>query len=570
MAKSTDQFTESQWAQLYDARPWQKYYDVGVPESLQYPAVPAFSILEDVAKKIPDGICIRYRGYALSNHETNEMSNRLAAGLYRLGVRKGEHVSLLLPNMAQFILAYFAVLKIGAVVVAINPLYSAREIEHQVNTSDTVIMVLHKRFYETIKGLQPKTGLRQLIVVEPEDIFQKQETESESRVLLADNDVYFSDLIFSNTFEGRPDVFVGPDDVALLQYTGGTTGVPKGAIVLHRHLVANTLQLYAWTIVAAEYGKETLVLAIPLSHIYGMVCGMLLSMQSGCTIVLLEDPRDLKTIITSIQGHNATFFHGVPTLFNAINNHPDVKDGKVRMSSLKLCNSGSASLMKGTKDLFEALTGANLTEGYGLTEAPTCTHTNPILGANRTGDGSFGIPIPDTDARVVSLEDSKTILPPGEIGELIVRGPQVSAGYHNMPEETESTYIDGWLYTGDIVRMDEEGFFFFIDRKKELIKPGGYQVWPRDVEEVINAHPSVLEAAVGGIPDPYRGETVKAWVVVKPGHDISVDEIRAWCKKDLSPFKVPTHIEFRNSLPKTHVGKILRRELVREHMEQNS
>jgi long-chain acyl-CoA synthetase len=224
--------------------------------------------------------------------------------------------------------------------------------------------------------------------------------------------------------------------------------------------------------------------------------------------------------------------------------------------------------MKGTKERFEHLTGACLTEGYGLTEAPTCTHTNPILGANRTGDGSFGIPIQDTDARVISLEDGKTILPPGEIGELIVRGPQVSAGYHNMSEETAAAYQNGWLYTGDIVRMDEEGFFFFIDRKKELIKPGGYQVWPRDVEEVINTHPSVVEAAVGGIPDPYRGETVKAWVVLKPGKTLSVDEIRAWCKKDLAPFKVPTHVEFRDSLPKTHVGKILRRELVREHNEK--
>lgn len=570
MTELSDSTIEAQWAQVYDARPWQKYYDEGVPTSLEYPSVPAFSILEEVAQKYPEKVCLRYRGHALTNDETHRLSDRLAAGFHRLGIRKGERVNLLMPNMAQFVLAYFAALKIGAVVVATNPLYSPREIEHQVNDSGSVVMVLHHRFYPIVKELQPKTGLRQLIVVEPEDIFQSPDAGPVTKAPLADGDVYFADLIAQNTPEDRPKVDVSAEDVALLQYTGGTTGVPKGAIVLHRNLVANTLQLFSWTIVAGEEGKETLVLAIPLCHIYGMVCGMLLSMRSGCTLVLLEDPRDLNAILASIQEHNATFFHGVPTLYNAINNHPDVKAGKVKLTSLKLCNSGSAPLMKGTKELFEGLTGARLTEGYGLTEAPTCTHTNPILGANRTGDGSFGVPVQDTDARVVSLEDGQTILPPGEIGELIVRGPQVSAGYHNMPEETESTYRDGWLYTGDIVRMDEKGFFFFVDRKKELIKPGGYQVWPRDVEEVITAHPAVLEAAVGGIPDPYRGETVKAWVVLKPGQTLGVDEVRAWCKQYLAPFKVPTHVEFRDSLPKTHVGKILRRELIRLHKEQHS
>ena len=574
MDKLSDSFvdetqkSEATWAQLYDSRPWQKYYDAGVPKSLDYPSMPAFSILEEVAQKFPEGVCLHYRGHALTNHETNQLSDRLAAGFYKLGIRKGERVSLLMPNMAQFVLAYFAALKIGAVVVAVNPLYSPREVEHQVNNSGSVVMVVHHRYYPMVKGLQTQTGLRQLIVVEPEDIFQSIESEANPRAPLAEGDEYFSNLIAQNLPENRPMVDVNPEDVALLQYTGGTTGVPKGAVVLHRNLVANTLQLYRWTSVALEEGKESLVLAIPLCHIYGMVCGMLLAIRGACTIILLEDPRDLNAIMLSIQDYQATFFHGVPTLFNAINNHSDVQAGKFNLTSLKRCNSGSAPLMKDTKDRFEALTGASLTDGYGLSEAPTCTHTNPFLENNRTGDGSFGVPIQDTDARVVSLEDGVTILPPGEIGELIVRGPQISSGYHNMPEETASTYRDGWLYTGDIVRMDSQGYFFFIDRKKELIKPGGYQVWPREVEEIIANHPAVLEVAVGGIPDPYRGESVKAWVVLKPGQTMSVDEIRAWCKKDLAPFKVPTQVEFRESLPKTHVGKILRRELVREHNEQ--
>jgi long-chain acyl-CoA synthetase len=306
-------------------------------------------------------------------------------------------------------------------------------------------------------------------------------------------------------------------------------------------------------------------MAIPLFHVYGMVAGMLFAMASGATMIMEPDPRAMKDILGDIQKLHPTIYPGVPAMYNAINNNPDVQAGKYDVSSIKACISGSAPLMRETKEKFEALTGGKLVEGYGLSEAPTATHCNPVYGENRTG--SIGLPLPDVDAKIINLDDGKTEMPLGEIGELVVKGPQVFKGYHNMPTETANTLRDGWLYTGDIARMDEDGYFYIVDRKKELIKPGGYQVWPREVEEAISANPKVLEVGVAGIPDPYRGETVKAWVVVKPGETLTEDEIKVWCKERLAAFKVPTHIEFRNELPKTTVGKILRRELVRQHKE---
>jgi long-chain acyl-CoA synthetase len=282
-------------------------------------------------------------------------------------------------------------------------------------------------------------------------------------------------------------------------------------------------------------------------------------------MVMVPNPRDLKDVLSNIQKYKASVFPGVPTLYNAINNHPDVLAGKYDLRTIKACISGSAPLMRETKEKFEAVTGGKLFEGYGLSEAPTATHCNPLLGENRTG--SIGLPLPDVDCRIVSLDDGMTVLPVGDIGELVIRGPQVMKGYHNMPTETVNTLREGWLYTGDIARMDEMGYFYIVDRKKELIKPGGYQVWPREVEEVITEHPKVLEAGVAGVPDPYRGETVKAWVVVKPGESLTEEEIKAWCAERLAKYKVPTFVEFRDELPKTTVGKILRRELVREHKE---
>jgi long-chain acyl-CoA synthetase len=280
---------------------------------------------------------------------------------------------------------------------------------------------------------------------------------------------------------------------------------------------------------------------------------------------MVPNPRDLKDLLTNIEKYKTTIFPAVPALYNAINNNPDVKAGKYDLSAIKACISGSAPLMRETKETFEKLTGGVLSEGYGLSETPTATHCNPLLGENRTG--SIGLPFPDVDAKIIDLDDEVTELPPGEIGELVIKAPQVFKGYHNMPTETRNALREGWLYTGDIARMDQQGYFYIVDRKKELIKPSGFQVWPREVEEILQDHPAIQEVGVAGVPHPKRGETVKAWIVLNPGFELDHQELRSWCEDKLANYKIPTEIEFRDELPKTHVGKLLRRELVREHQE---
>jgi len=556
-----------------DDRVWLRCYDEGVPQRIDYPQVPLHHFLSEAAKKYPETPCTIFKGARITYREMDEITDRLAAGLAEIGVKKGDRVGIFMPNTPQFVMAYFALLKLGAVVIATNPLYSPREIEHQVNDAGIEIMLVMSNFYNLMKEVQPKTRLRKFVVTNLKETLPgvlaflftlTKEKKGGFRIQLAEGDVWMQDLISRHKPEDRPQVEVGPDDVALFQYSGGTTGISKGAVALHRNLVANALQIRSW-ITTAEEGKEVVLMGIPLFHVYGMVAGMLFAIKCGATMVMVPNPRDLKDVLTNIQKYQATIFPGVPTLYNAINNHPDVIAGKYNLSTIKACISGSAPLLRETKERFEALTGGKLFEGYGLSEAPTATHCNPLLGENRTG--SIGLPLPDVECRIISLDDEVTVLPPGEIGELVIRGPQVFKGYHNMPTETANSLRDGWLYTGDIARMDEDGYFYIVDRKKELIKPGGYQVWPREVEEVIAAHPKVLEVGVAGVPDPYRGETVKAWVVVKPGEVLSEEDVKEWCKDKLAKFKIPTHVEFRDELPKTTVGKILRRELVRQHKE---
>ena len=557
-------------------RPWYQHYDEGVPRTIDYPQVPIFHFLEESARNYPDSPCTLFKGARISFREMDEATDRLAAGLASLGVKKGDRVGIFMPNTPQFVVAYFAILKLGAIVVATNPLYSAREIEHQVNDAGIEVMLVMSNFYNLVKEVQPRTKIKSLVVTNLKETLPAvlsllftltREKKGGFRVQLAENDIWMQELISRYQPSDRPKVEVSADDVALLQYSGGTTGISKGAIALHRNLVANAMQIRSW-IVNAMDGQEMVLMAIPLFHVYGMVAGMLFAIRAGAGMVMIPNPRDLKDVLSSIQKYRTTIFPGVPTLYNAINNDADVLANKYNLNTIKACISGSAPLMRETKEKFEALTGGKVFEGYGLSEAPTATHCNPLLGENRTG--SIGLPMPDVDARIINLDDEVTQLPVGEIGELVVKGPQVFKGYHNMPTETMNALRDGWLYTGDIARMDEDGYFYIVDRKKELIKPGGYQVWPREVEEVIASNPKVLEVGVAGIPDPYRGETVKAWVVIKPGESLNEEEIKDWCRERMARFKVPTHVEFRNELPKTTVGKILRRELVRQHKEQGS
>lgn len=557
-----------------DDFPWRKHYDKGVPYTIDYPPVPLFYFLEKMAKEHPEYVCTIFKGARITYGEMNDIVDRLAAGLAKLGVEKGDRVGIFIPNTPQFVMAYYAVLKLGGVVVATNPLYSEREIEHQANDSGMKLMIVMSNFYNKVKNVQPKTGIEKIVVTNIKETLPPfmgflftllREKKDGFRVTLGEGDVWMKDLIAQNRPEDRPQVDVQPDDLAVFQYSGGTTGVPKAAMAMHRNLVANTLQIKHW-FVNVEDGKEVLLMAIPLYHVYGMVAGMNLAMSIGASLVMVPNPRDIPDVLENIQKYGATLFPAVPALYNAINNHPDVIAGKYDLSSIKACISGSAPLLRETKERFEALTGGKVFEGYGMSEAPTATHCNPLSGTNKVG--SIGLPLPDVECRIVDVDDGKTVLGVNEVGEIVIRGPQVMKGYYNMPTETANTLRDGWLYTGDIGRMDEDGYFYIEDRKKDLIKPGGFQVWPREVEEVLQAHPKVMEVAVAGVPDAKSGEAVMAWIVLHEGETCDREEIRAYCKEQMAGYKVPKHVEFVKELPKTHVGKVLRRELVRQYLEK--
>jgi len=556
-------------------RPWHDYYDEGIPTSLTYPPVPIFHFLEESTKKFPDKPCTIFKGAEISYRKMSQITDELAAALVDLGLKKGDRVGILIPNTPQFVMAYFAVLKAGGIVVATNPQYSGREIIHQANDSGMELVFLMSNYYELVKSIQKDTGIKQIICTNIKETLPPllsilftlaKEKKGGFRVTLRDNDIWLPDLMDKYQGSERPVVDVGPEDTAIFQYSGGTTGTPKAAIGLHRNLVANTIQMLYW-IRTAVMGEEVVMMAIPLYHVYGMVAGMNYGLAAGATLVMVPDPRDLKDLLSNIQKYKTSIFPALPALYNAINNNPDVKAGKYDLSAIKACISGSAPLMRETKETFEKLTGGMLFEGYGLSETPTATHCNPNLGENRTG--SIGLPFPDVDARIIDLDDGVTVLAPGEIGELVMKAPQVFKGYYNMPTETRNALRDGWLYTGDIARMDEQGYFYIVDRKKELIKPSGFQVWPREVEEVLQDHPAIQDVGVAGVPDPKRGETVKAWIVLNEGARLDQAELKEWCLERIAKYKIPTEIEFRDELPKTHVGKLLRRELVREHKEKS-
>jgi long-chain acyl-CoA synthetase len=530
------------------SQPWLAHYDPGVPPHLEYPPVPVFHFLDEAGRLCPQRACLIFKGETLSYRQVTTRTDQIATSLRGLGIRKGERVGIFTPNCPEFVLAYFGILKAGAVVVAINPLYTPPEIIHQVEDAGIETVFCAESLYERLKMAQSETGIRRVIVT--------------GDIVPQAGDLRFKELLSATPLKNvvqKGGEQVEPEDIALFQYTGGTTGIAKAAVARHRNLVANVLQFKAWMSTLDEE-KETFLLTLPVYHIYGMVCGMLLGMALRASLVILPNPRDIPDLLSAIQTHAVSYFPAAPTLYNAINNAPQVAAGQVDLSSIKACISGSAPLLKQTKEKFESLTGGRIVEGYGLSEAPTATHCNPLQGENRLG--SVGLPLPDVDAKIVSLEDGIREVPTGEAGELVIRSPQVMLGYHNMPQETEIALRDGWLYTGDIARMDAQGYFYIVDRKKELIKPGGMEVWPHDVEQVISAHPGVAEVAVAGVPDAYRGETVKAWVVLKTGETLSGTDIQAWCRERLAPFKVPTEVTFRTELPKSTVGKILKRELI--------
>lgn len=567
-------------------RPWFSSYEPRVPQTLQYPDVTLDYFLRESARKYPHNVAtnliLSYLaggritiGGSLTYSRLEELVNRFATALYQLGVRKGSRVALMLPNSPQYVISFFAAVKLGAIVVNNNPTYTARELKHQLEDSGAEIIILLNLFYPRLHEIVAETAVKRIIVTHifdtlsfPFDFLVKSRQKKEPNwvdVPPAQNVFFFKQLI-KQYGPTPPRQDVGPDDIALYQYTGGTTGLPKAAMLTHRNLVANTLQIDGW-FTDKRPGQEKLMAAIPFFHVYGMTVAMIFGLFSGAELVIVPSPRPIDNVMNVIQKERCTIFPGVPAMYIGIVNHPKVSEYDLK--SVRACISGSAALPMEIQERFGEVTGGRLVEGFGMTECSPVSHCNPLYGKRK--NGSIGIPLPDTDAKIVDL-DSGADLPfgAGLQGELCVRGPQVMKGYSNRPDETAQTIdADGWLHTGDICTVDEEGFFYIVDRKKDMIIASGYKVLPRDVEEVLFMHPKVLEAVVVGIPNPARGDdTVKAYVVKQPNQELTAEELKEFCKIHLAPYKIPREIEFRTELPKTIVGKVLRRILLDEEKQK--
>ncbi|WP_374687321.1 long-chain fatty acid--CoA ligase [Promineifilum sp.] len=563
----------------YADKPWTKSYDKGVPATIEVPDHPIQHFLEEGARRVPNNTALVFQGKEISYGELNKAADAVAAALAANGFKKGDRAVLYMPNLPQFVMIYYGILKAGGIVIATNPLYTERELQHQLKDCGAETVFVLSRYYPLLKKVQKsgETKVKRIVVTYIKDFLPGvksvlygllKEKKAGDRVDVAPGDMSFKDFLALGARSAKPNVTVTGQDIALLQYTGGTTGLSKGAIGLHRNLVANAEMVKKW-ISDWQYGKDTLLGAIPFFHSYGMVTAVIFTFAIGGRLLVVPNPRDLADVLGNINRYKPAYFPGVPAMYVAINNNPDVAAGKYDLKSIRACISGSAPLLVDTKLKFEQLSGGKLVEGYGLTESHVATHANPINSKNVPG--SIGLPLPGVEARIVDPVEGDKELPIGAVGELIMRGPTIMQGYWNMPNETATTLRDGWLYTGDIARMDEEGYFYIEDRKKDLIICGGYNVYPREVEEVLTRHPAVMEVTVAGVPDAKRGETVMAWVVKRPGHEgVTEKEIIEWSKGELAAYKYPRIIQFRDELPKTTVGKVLKRELVREHKEKSA
>lgn len=545
-------------------RPWLAHYDPGVPHQIEIPEVPFTAIFERTVSRFPNVPAVYFYGHRWTYRQLDRMTNRFANALIGLGVRPGDRVALLLPNCPQFVAAYFGAWKAGAVVTPVNPLYAPGEIAHHLNDAGAETLVVLSRFYPRVQAVRGEMPLRRIIVTEIKEYMGLptrwlyallKERAAGDRVAVAPGDYRWGDLL-RGAPDTPPSVAIGPDDLALLQYTGGTTGIPKGAMLTHRNLVANITQSHAWIQPVLREGEDKILCVLPFFHLYGIAACLHLAILLGATMILL--PRwDVKEALKTIHRLRPTLFPGVPTMYIAINHHPDLN--RYDLSSLRFCLSGAAPLPAEVQQEFERRSGCRMVQGYGMTEASPVTHLTPLVG--ETPLRSTGLPVPNTDVRIVDVETGQQTLPSGEEGEIIVRGPQVMKGYWRMPTETANVLRDGWLHTGDIGYMDEQGFFYVVDRKKDMIISGGAKVFPREVEEVLYQHPGVREVAVVGVPDPYWGEAVKAYIVPREGVQLDEAEIIQFCKERMAAYKVPKSVEFRDELPKTLVGKILRRAL---------
>jgi long-chain acyl-CoA synthetase len=559
-------------------KPWLKHYDEGMPATIDYPRIPLDRLLTDTTAKYPEHAAIifgamvgsRLMDAKLTYRQLNDAVDRLAAGLQRMGVEKGDRVAIMLPNCPQFIIAAFATWRIGAIVVCCNPLYVPREIEHLVKDSGAETFVVMSQLYERVKSIRENTGLKRIVVTNIKEYFPgllrllftlaKEKKEGHWVDISDDAGAYwFQEIIGSAAARPAP-VEIDPDEVATLIYTGGTTGGPKGAQLTHYNLVSNAVAINTWA--RTREAEDSVLAVMPFFHSYGLTVGMNVCIDNALTSIQIPNPREMAHVLTAIQKHGATYYPGVPTMFIGLLNYPE-RD-QYDLTSLRFAVSAAAPLPPEVQHQFQTVTGGVMIEAYGLTETSPCATVDPI---DRPKHNSLGVPLPDTDVKVVDVEGGEQELPPGEIGELIIKGPQVMKGYWNLPTETANALRvgpdgqPGWLYTGDIGFMDEDGYFHMADRKKDMIIAGGYNIYPADVEAVLFEHPKVKEAAVIGVPDEYRGETVKAFIVLKEGESATEEEITAFCREGMASYRVPRIIEFRDDLPKSMIGKVLRREL---------
>ncbi|MGE6412690.1 AMP-binding protein [Planococcus kocurii] len=555
-------------------KPWLAHYPPEVPHTLTYPSMPVQEYLTKAYEKYPQKVAIHFMGKELSYEELYQSSMKFANYLQKLGIKKGDRVSIMLPNCPQAVISFYGILYAGGVVVMTNPLYTEREIAYQMKDSGARAIIGLDILFPRISKVLKETDLENVIVTGIKDylafpknlvypFIQKKQYGMTVKVEHRGINHLFTEIMKTAQSTVVKPPFDFEEDLALLQYTGGTTGSPKGVMLTHKNIISNATMCDSW-LYKCKKGEETIMGIIPLFHVYGLTTVMILSVMLGDKMVLL--PKfDPGTALKTISKQKPTLFPGAPTIYIGLMNHPDIE--KYDLSSIEACLSGSAPLPAEVQEKFEKLTGGKLVEGYGLTETAPVTHSNLVWG-ERT-KGSIGLPYPDTDSKIFQSGTLNPV-PNGEIGEIAIKGPQVMKGYWNKPEETAVTIVDGWLLTGDLGYMDDEGHFFIVDRKKDMIIAGGFNIYPREIEEVLYEHEAIQECVVAGIPDPYRGETVKAYIVLKEGYTVTEEELNTHCRENLAAFKVPRIYEFRKELPKTAVGKILRRSLVDEEVAKQN
>jgi long-chain acyl-CoA synthetase len=557
--------------------PWLAHYDRGIPATLApYPDRTILDYVSEFARTHPNNRALIFEGRELSYSDLESLSDAFAAALAELGVATGDRVGLLLPNCPQFLIAELAAWKLGAIVAPLNPIYTEHELEAPIREHQIETIVTLTRFYERVKRVQPKTGLRRVITTNIKEYFPPilrllftiaRERREGDNVAVASPDREFARLLEQNRGRRPNRVVLTPDSPAVLLMSGGTTGTPKGVLGRHSAYVQTAIQVQAWVRSILGTGESVIMLPLPLFHVYANVGIQGLALLTGNPISLIPNPRDIPDLLATIRQVRPAFFNGVPTLYVALLNHPDVQRGKVDFKSIRICFSGASALMADTKTRFEALTGGRIVEGYSLTEAMMALCVNPVEGPNKMG--SVGMPLPDVQVRIFDADEGVAEMPAGEVGEICFSAAQLMTGFWNRPEETSLVLRDHvepggprrWLHTGDLGYMDQDGYIFIVDRKKDLIKTSGYQVWPREIEETLAAHPAVAEVGVAGVADDMKGEVVHAWVVLRKRERANEAELRAYCRERLAPYKVPARIMFRTELPKTMVGKVLRRAL---------